>query len=256
MVKFGSDTAELIKSRDEIELMRKAGRELAAVCRKLVELVHPGISTYELDKVARHLIESAGAKPAFLGYHGYPASICASINEEIVHGIPSRKRTLHEGDLISIDIGLILHGFFSDMAVTVPVGQVDPEIERLIAVTKRALEVGIAAAKPGKRVGEISSAVEKYVEGEGFSVVREYTGHGIGRQMHEDPRIPNYGKPTDGIRLKPGMALAIEPMVNVGGWQTELMSDGWTVLTLDRKPSAHYEHTIALTEDGAEILTV
>lgn len=256
MSKFGLDNAELIKSHDEIELMRKSGHALAAVCRQLEGLVHPGISTYELDKVARDLIETAGAKAAFLGYHGYPASICTSINEEIVHGIPSRKRFLREGDLISIDMGLILHGFFSDMAVTLPVGQVDPEIERLIAATKRALEVGIAAAKPGKRMGEISSAIEKYVTGEGFSVVREYTGHGIGRQMHEDPKVPNFGKPTDGIRLKSGMVLAIEPMVNIGTWQTELMPDEWTVLTLDRKPSAHFEHTVALTEDGADILTV
>ena len=236
--------------------MRRAGHELALVRDKVAELVHPGISTAQLDKVAREMIESIGAKPAFLGYHGYPASICASINEEIVHGIPSRTRCLHEGDIVSLDLGLVHYGFVSDTAVTVPVGKISPELEKLITVTRRALEVGIEAAANAQRVGDISAAIEIFVLAQGLSVVREYTGHGIGRQMHEDPKIPNFGPAGKGMRLRPGMTLAIEPMVNLGVWKTEVMPDGWTVITADRKASAHFEHTIALTEEGAEILTV
>jgi methionyl aminopeptidase len=250
------DNAELVKSREEIEIMRKAGRELARICRQISQLVHPGVSTLELDKVARQMIEETNAKPAFLGYHGYPASVCTSIDEEVVHGIPSRKRCLREGEILSIDVGLILNGFFSDMAVTVPVGRIDPETSRLVAVTRRALEIAVEAARPGKRVGDISVAVQRYVEGEGFSVVRQYTGHGIGRQMHEEPKVPNFGEAGKGMRLRPRMVLALEPMVTAGTWRTETLADGWTVVTQDRRPAAHCEHTVALTDDGAEILTV
>ena len=248
--------AELIKSGEEIELMRAAGRELARIRGEVTSLAHPGISTHELDTVARQLIESVGAKPAFLGYHGYPATICASINEEVVHGIPSRKRILRDGDLLSIDLGLILHGFFSDTAITVPVGEVAPEDRRLIDATQGALAVGIQAMRPGQRIGDVASAIERYVQSQGFAVVREYTGHGIGRRMHEEPKVPNFGEAGKGMRLKTGMVIALEPMVNAGGWKTEVMPDGWTVVTADRKRSAHFEHTVALTENGAEILTV
>ena len=248
--------AELIKSGAEIELMRQAGRELARIRDAVANLAHPGISTLELDKVARQLIESAGAKPAFLGYHGYPASICASINHEVVHGIPSRKRCLRDGDLLSIDLGLILHGFYADTAVSVAVGKVEPSVARLIEVTRNALSVGIEAMRTATRIGDISHAIEKFVVGEGFSVVREYTGHGIGRQMHEDPKVPNFGEAGKGVRLKKGMVLALEPMVNMGSWKTEVLGDEWTVVTADGKPSAHFEHTVALTENGVEVLTV
>ncbi|MBN1868270.1 type I methionyl aminopeptidase [Candidatus Sumerlaeota bacterium] len=247
--------AGLIKSDEEIEQMRVAGHELARVRERLSEMVHPGVSTWDLDRVARESIERIGAVPAFLGYHGYPATICSSINEEVVHGIPSKNRILADGDLISIDVGLVLGGFFSDTALTLPVGRVAPEVEHLIAVTRRALDVGIEAARAGRRLGDVSSAIQEYVEGENLSVVREYTGHGIGRQMHEEPKIPNFGEAGKGLRLRPGMVLALEPMVNLGVWNTEVMPDGWTVVTADRKPSAHFEHTISLTRDGVEILT-
>ncbi|HUT26214.1 MAG TPA: type I methionyl aminopeptidase [Sumerlaeia bacterium] len=247
--------AGLIKSAEEIERMRKAGRELAAIRRRMAEMVRPGVSTEELDRTAREMVEAMGATPAFLGYHGFPATICASINEEVVHGIPSRERHLREGDMISIDIGLIHYGFYADTALTVAVGHVGQEVERLIEATRRALDIGIEAARPGKRVGDVSAAIQECVEAENFSVVREYTGHGIGREMHEDPKIPNYGLRDKGLRLREGMALALEPMVNAGTWRTEILEDGWTVVTADRKPSAHFEHTIALTKNGAEILT-
>jgi len=201
------------------------------------------------------MVEAGGARPAFLGYHGYPATICASINEEVVHGIPSKDRILCEGDLVSVDVGLVYDGFVADTAISLPVGPVSPEIERLIEATRRSLDAGIAAARPGHRLGDVSSAIQSCAESAGFSVVREYTGHGIGREMHEEPKVPNYGPASKGLRLRAGMVLALEPMLNVGGWQTEVLEDGWTVVTKDRKASCHFEHTIALTEDGAEILT-
>ncbi len=245
----------LIKSDEEIDAMRKAGRELAEVREKVVSMVRPGVSTLELDRAAREMIEGFGAKPAFLGYSGFPNTLCTSINEEIVHGIPSAKRRLKEGDLISVDMGLIHYGFYSDTAVTVPVGKVSPEIERLIDVTRQALEEGIKAVKPGKRVGDFSAAVQNFVESRELAVVREYTGHGIGRQLHEEPKIPNFGRPGTGLRLREGMVLALEPMVNLGSWKTEVLGDDWTVVTSDGKPSAHFEHTVALTNNGVEILT-
>jgi methionyl aminopeptidase len=247
--------AGLIKSAEEIERMRRAGQELAPIRSRMADMVRPGVSTEELDRVAREMVEAVGAKPAFLGYHGFPATICASINEEVVHGIPSPERRLRVGDMISIDIGLIHYGFYADTAFTVAVGHVSQEVQRLIEATRRALDVGIEAARPGRRVGDVSAAIQGFVEAESFSVVREYTGHGIGREMHEDPKIPNYGVRGQGLRLREGMVLALEPMVNAGTWRTETLGDGWTVVTADRRPSAHFEHTIALTKNGAEILT-
>lgn len=245
----------LIKSREEIELMRRAGEELAGVREKLERMVRPGVTTAELDDLAREEIERLGAKPAFLNYNGYPATICASINEEIVHGIPSEKRRLREGDLISIDVGLIHYGFYSDTALTVPVGEVSAEFLRLIEVTRQALEIGIDAARPGVRLGDVSSAIQQYVEGEGLAVVREYTGHGIGRQLHEEPKVANFGTAGKGLRLRPGMVIALEPMVNLGTWGTRVLEDDWTVVTADGKASAHFEHTVALTPGGAQVLT-
>ncbi|NQU43295.1 type I methionyl aminopeptidase [bacterium] len=247
--------AGLIKSREELDIMRDAGRKLARVREELAKAVGPGITTLDLDRQAREMIEDMGARPAFLGYRGYPATICASVNEEVVHGIPSAGRKLNEGDLISLDVGLIHEGFYSDTAITVAVGQVTPEIERLIGTTREALKAGIEAARAGNRLGDVSAAIQNQVESSGFSVVREYTGHGIGREMHEEPRIKNYGRPDSGLRLRAGMVLALEPMVNIGVWNTRVLDDEWTVVTADGKPSAHFEHTIAVTENGAEILT-
>jgi len=225
------------------------------VREELAEKVKPGVSTLDIDNLARERIERSGSTPAFLGYRGYPGTVCASINEEVVHGIPSAKRRLAEGDLISIDVGLIRNGFYADTAVTVAVGEVGPEIDELIRVTRTSLDVGIAAACSGRRLGDVSSAIQTYVESKGLAVVREYTGHGIGRELHEDPKIPNFGPPGKGMRLREGMVMALEPMVNLGTWGTEVLSDGWTVVTADRKPSAHFEHTIVVTANGPEILT-
>lgn len=247
--------AGLIKSDEELEAMRRAGRELARVREEVARAVRPGVTTQELDRLALRLITELGAKPAFLGYNGYPATLCTSINEEVVHGIPSARRRLNAGDLISIDLGLILQGFYSDTAVTVAVGEVSAERRQLIEVTRKALEVGIAAMRADGRVGDVSSAIQRYVESQKMTVVRDYTGHGIGREMHEDPKIPNYGSPGRGLRLRPGMVLALEPMVNLGTWRTQVLEDGWTVVTADGKPSAHFEHTVALTGAGVEILT-
>jgi methionyl aminopeptidase len=235
--------------------MRKAGHELAAIRDRTAGMVRPGVTTLELDTAVRRMIQRVDATPAFLNYRGYPGTICTSINEEVVHGIPSDKRRLNEGDLISIDIGLVYHGFYSDTAITVPVGNVRVEIARLIAVTRECLDRAIQAAVVGNRLGDISSAVQRLAEAEGFSVVRDYSGHGIGRELHEEPQIRNYGTPGTGMRLRAGMVFALEPMLNLGVKETKLQRDGWTVVTADGKPSAHFEHTIALTPEGAEILT-
>lgn len=245
-----------LKSAREIKLMRAAGLVVAEVLDLMRERVAPGITTRELDRLAYELITARGGKPSFLGYQGYPASICASVNEEIVHGIPSRKRVLREGDVCSMDFGVVVDGWYGDSAITIPVGKVTDEAARLIEVTRKALEVGIAAAVPGNRVYDIGAAIQAHVEAEGFSVVRDFVGHGIGRRLHEDPQVPNYGPGGQGLRLKPGMVLAIEPMVNEGTWEVEELDDGWTAVTADRKLSAHFEHTIAITEDGPRILTL
>jgi methionyl aminopeptidase len=243
------------KSPSEIDRMRQAGRVVAATILRLLEEVRPGITTGDLDRMAEELIRSEGAVPSFKGYRGFPASICTSLNEEIVHGIPG-KRTLREGDLLSLDVGAIWEGYHGDSAVSVFVGEPPSDVaEKLLRVTEDALEAGIAQIRPGGRLSDISSAVEHLVEGAGFSVVREYVGHGIGQNLHEDPPIPNYGPPGRGPEMRPGLVVAVEPMVNVGGWETRLLEDGWTVVTADGSLSAHFEHTIVVTEDGPEVLT-
>jgi methionyl aminopeptidase len=246
----------IYKSAEEIERMRKAGRVVAGTIDRVVAAVRPGIATEELDAVAEAYIHEKGATPSFKGYKGYPASICVSINDEVVHGIPSPKRALAEGDILSLDFGAIWEGFHADSALTMFVG--DPpsaEAEKLVRVTEEALEAGISQIAPGARLSDIGAAVQQVAEGAGFSVVREYVGHGIGRSLHEDPQIPNYGEPGRGPLIKPGLVVAVEPMVNIGGWETRVLADDWTVVTEDGSLSAHFEHTIAVTEDGREVLT-
>lgn len=245
----------VLKSKREIEYMRKAGRVVAETFRVLQDVVEEGITTQELDRIAEETIKRFKAVPAFKGYHGFPASICTSINEQVVHGIPGLRK-LKDGDIISIDIGAIIDGYYGDAAFTLPVGNISASDVMLIAVTQEALYKGIEQALPGNRLSDISHAVQKHVEQKGFSVVRDYVGHGIGSQMHEAPQIPNFGNPGHGPRLKVGMTLAIEPMVNVGGYEVKTLEDNWTVVTRDGKHSAHFEHTIAITENGPQILTV
>lgn len=245
----------VIKSPREIELMREAGRIVALTLAALAERVREGITTAQLEEWAEEIIRKHGGIPSFKGYRGYPASICVSVNEEVVHGIPSRKRVLKEGDVVSIDVGVIYKGYHGDAAVTVGVGQVTEEARKLIEVARGALESAISAARAGNRLGDISWAIQNYAESNGFNVVREYTGHGIGRYMHEDPQVPNVGVPGKGPLLRPGMTLALEPMVVAGSWEVEVLQDGWTVVTKDRSLAAHFEHTIAITDGEAEILT-
>jgi methionyl aminopeptidase len=245
-----------LKSDEEIAKMRKAGRIVAGTIDRVVAAVAPRTTTADLDRVAEDYIHSAGATPSFLGYRGFPASICASLNDEVVHGIPSPKRVLAEGDVLSLDFGAIWEGFHADSAVTVFVGEPpSAEAEKLVRVTEESLEAGISEIKEGARLGDVGHAVQQVVEGAGFAVVREYVGHGVGRALHEDPQIPNYGQPGKGLQLKKGMVVAIEPMVNMGDWPTRALADGWTVVTADGSLSAHFEHTIALTANGREVLT-
>lgn len=245
-----------IKSAREIEIMARGGEILAATVRLLEQSVRPGMTTVDLDKIADDFIRShSGATPAFKGLYNFPASICTSINQEIVHGIPSKKRLLEEGDIVSIDIGVQLEGYYTDSATTVPVGKVDSESKRLLDVTRNALSAGIAAATAENHIGDIGAAVQEVVEAAGFSVVRDLVGHGIGVGFHEDPQVPNYGKPKRGVRLQPGLTIAIEPMVNIGKSGTRTMPDRWTVVSVDGTRSAHFEHTIAVTEDGPRVLT-
>jgi methionyl aminopeptidase len=234
--------------------MRQAGRIVAVVLGVLVKSVREGLKTGELDKIAGRELESLGAKPSFKGYRGYPANLCVSVNDEIVHGIPG-ERVLREGDIVSLDLGSVYRGFQGDAAVTVGVGKITPEARDLIKTTQGALSAGIAAARAGGRLGDISAAVQEYAETRGYSVVREYTGHGIGRDMHEAPQIPNFGIAGQGPELKAGMTLAIEPMVNIGDWRTRVGDDQWLVMTADGSLSAHFEHTIAINDGAAEILT-
>ena len=243
-----------IKSPRELEFMRQAGQVVGAAIARLMGHIAPGITTQECDVIAEGEIRRWGAVPSFKGYRGFPATICVSLNEEIVHGIPG-SRVLESGDVVSLDVGAIVNGFHADAAVTLAVGEVAEEVAALIEVTREALERGLKAAQPGNRVGDISAAVEQFVEPKGYSVVREYVGHGIGRALHEDPQVPNYGSPGRGPLLKPGMVIAIEPMVNIGGWRTEVLEDQWTVVTADGSLSAHFEHTVAITEEGPEVLT-
>ena len=245
-----------VKSREEIATMRRAGAVVADILVVLQGLVKPGLTTGEIDRIAREELKKRGAKPAFLNYHGFPGVICVSINHEIVHGIPSDKRALKDGDIVGLDFGCVIDRFYGDSAVTVGVGKIEAEAERLIRVTRESLERGIAAVKAGARVGDIGAAVQSHAEAAGYGVVRDFVGHGIGRALHEEPPIPNYGKAGSGPRLKAGMAIAIEPMINAGGVEVETLADGWTAVTKDRKLSAHFEHTVAVTETGYEILTL
>src|SRR5438105_4520010 len=244
----------ILKSPEEIDRIRRAGRITASAIEVLMEKVRPGISTADLDAIAEREIRARGAVPSFKGYRGFPATICTSLNSEIVHGIPG-KRALREGDLIKLDAGAIVEGYHGDSAVTVAVGEVPQEALKLIETTERSLQAGIAEARPGNRIGDIGAAVQTMAEGAGFSVVREYVGHGIGRALHEDPPVPNYGSHGKGLTLEPGLVIAIEPMVNIGSYETRLLPDGWTVVTADGALSAHFEHTIAITENGPEVLT-
>jgi methionyl aminopeptidase len=245
----------VIKSEGEIAIMRQAGRIVGEVLEMLVNRLRPGLVTRELDEIVRAECKKRNVIPAFLGYHGYPAAVCVSINDEVVHGIPG-DREIMDGDIVSIDLGCIHKGFVGDAAVTAGVGNVSPEAQQLIEVTQEALNRAIAVARAGARMGQIGAAIQGYVEGKGFSVVREYVGHGIGRQMHEDPQVPNYGDPDSGPVLKEGMVIAIEPMVNVGDWRTKRDSDNWTVRTMDGSLSAHFEHTLAIRDGQAELLTL
>ena len=249
-----------IKSEQEIAVMRQAGKIVADILRTLTKQMKPGMNTKELDNIAMRELKKAGAESSFKGYRGYPATICVSVNDEIVHGIPG-DRVLKEGDIVSLDFGAVYHGFHGDAAVTVPVGEVSPEAKCLIDATRNSLEKGIAAAQAGARLGDVSAAIQSYAESQGYSLVREYTGHGIGRKMHEDPQIPNsteppFGlKPGTGLVLQKGMTLALEPMLNAGGWRTRVADDQWTVLTADGSLSAHFEHTIAVDDTEPEVLT-
>ena len=244
-----------IKSKREIALMRDSGKIAASVLQELGEAAQPGITTAALDKLAERLIRSAGGEPAFLGYQGFPASICTSINSEVVHGIPGLRR-LEEGDIISIDLGVVWKNYYSDTAATFGVGRISLQAGRLIDVTRQSLEKGIEAMRAGGHLSDISHAVQKHVESSGYAVVYSYAGHGIGTEMHEEPQVPNFGDPGRGPKLQPGMVLAIEPMVNAGGAAVEVAGDGWTVLTKDRSLSAHFEHSVALGTEGPEIMTI
>jgi len=244
------------KNRDQIALMRRAGRVVAEMHEKCSEMAKPGATTLDIDRVAREVIERRGARSNFLGYRGFPAVVCASPNDVIVHGIPSDTVVLEEGDILSIDCGAIIEGWHADAAVTVPIGSIDAESQRLIDVTRESLWAAIDQVVAGNRLGDIGAAVEGRAEAAGFTVVREYVGHGIGTAMHEEPQVPNYGPAGRGFKLREGIVLAIEPMVNAGGPETEVLDDGWTVVTRDGRRSAHFEHTIAVTEAGPEVLTL
>lgn len=244
----------IIKARDEIKKMRAACAIVAGALEAIREVVKPGVTTEELDRFAERYIRKSGGIPAFKGYMGYPKTLCASINEVVIHGIPS-SRALKEGDIIGLDLGAVVDGYFGDAAVTLPVGEISEEVRKLVEVTEASLYKGIEQAVPGNRISDISNAVQTHAESFGYSVVRDYVGHGVGRHLHEDPQIPNFGPPGSGPKLKAGMTLAIEPMINMGVSQTVVLGDGWTAITLDRKPSAHFEHTVAVTDNGPEILT-
>ncbi len=245
----------VIKSPQEVAIMRRAGQIVAAVLQRLREEIRPGIRTRYLDFVVASELQKYGAKASFKGYRGFPAHLCVSVNDEVVHGIPGERR-LEEGDIVSLDFGAIVNGFHGDGAITVGVGKISSKAQELLAVTEAALMAGVKAARGGNHLGDISAAIQKYVESRGFSVVREYSGHGVGRDLHEDPLVPNFGSPGEGPVLLKGMTLALEPMVTMGDWRTRLDENRWTVLTADGSLSAHFEHTIAVNEGEAEILTL
>ena len=244
----------ILKSEREINYMRDAGKIVANTLSEVKKAVKPNVTTLELDGIAEKYMKSCGATPAFKGYHGFPGNICSSVNEEVVHGIPGLKK-LKSGDTVSVDIGAVINGYYGDAAITIPVGDIHPDIKQLLEVTEQSLYKGIEQAITQNRLSDISHAVQKHAESFGYGVVRDYVGHGIGRNMHEDPQVPNYGAPGRGPRLKPGMTLAIEPMINMGTHEVETLTDNWTVITADKKRSAHFEHTIVITPDGPEILT-
>ncbi len=245
-----------LRSADEIARIREACLVVHDVLDELARAAQPGVTTAELDRLALARTRERGAEPAFLGYHGYPASLCVSVNEEVVHGIPSPRRALAAGDVVGLDFGVVLGGFYGDSARTVAVGRASPEAARLLETTRAALGAAIEAARPGARIGDVGAAVQALVEGRGYSVVREFVGHGIGRRLHEPPHVPNWGTPGSGRTLRPGTVLALEPMVNVGGPEVEILDDGWTAVTADGSLSAHFEHTVVVTENGPEILTL
>ncbi|MBO4322499.1 MAG: type I methionyl aminopeptidase [Clostridia bacterium] len=244
-----------LKNKLQIEEMKKAGRITAEAMAAAIEAIREGVSTWEIDRIVRHRIERCGARPTFLGYGGFPGSACISINDEVIHGIPSRSKILHNGDIVKLDLGAFYHGFTGDMARTVAVGSVSADAARLITAARESFEAGAAAFREGGRIGDIGSAIQTRAESDGFSVVRRYIGHGVGRELHEDPEVPNYGTPGRGVRLQVGMTLAIEPMINMGRPEVYELDDGWTVKTVDGSLSAHYENSVALTEDGILILT-
>ena len=246
-----------LKTSEEIELISHACEIVADVLDRVGDLVRPGVSTAELDEWAEsHIRSFDGAVPAFKGLYGFPATLCTSVNHEVVHGIPSPRRILKGGDIVSVDVGVCYDGFYGDGAVTLCVGEVPPEVRQLLEITQEALRAGVAAAQPGARIGDVSAAIERIGEGAGCGVPRELTGHGIGSRPHEDPQVPNYGRGGEGLRLQPGLVLAIEPMFNLGGRHIETLGDDWTVVTADGKVSAHFEHTVAVTDDGPQVLTV
>jgi methionyl aminopeptidase len=244
----------IYKSRDELETMDRCNRVVTQVLAALARQVQPGITTRDLDRTAERMCQEAGVRPAFKGYRGYPAVLCASVNEEVVHGIPSSKKVLREGDIIGLDFGVVLDGYFGDAAITVPVGRVSREAEDLMNVTRESLRRGIAAARPGGRLSDVSATIQSHAESRGYSVVREFVGHGIGTSLHEDPQVPNYGTPGSGPILKEGLVLAIEPMVNAGSPAVRIGSDGWTASTVDGSLSAHFERSVAITDDGPWVL--
>ena len=248
--------AIVIKTAKEVEKMRRAGEIVREVLEAVRAMVKPGVTTLELESVAEKLIEERGAKPAFKGYHGFPCVLCTSLNDQVVHGIPSAKTVLREGDILSVDCGAVIDGYYGDSANTIPVGKVAPTTQRLLDVTQKSLQRAIETVRPGAMLGDVGAAVQEMVEAEGFSVVKEFVGHGIGTRMHEDPQIPNFGQRGRGVRLREGMVLAIEPMVNAGGDAVRVLKDGWTAVTEDGSLSAHFEHTVAVTKDGAAILTL
>jgi methionyl aminopeptidase len=245
----------VIKSPQEVAIMRQAGKIVAKTLQRLTEEIKPGIKTSHLDSLAASELKKYGAKASFKGYRGFPASLCVSVNDEIVHGIPG-ERELNTGDIVSLDFGAVVNGFHGDGAITVGVGRISPKAQELMAITEAALMVGIKEARNGAHLGDVSAAIQNYVETRGFSVVREYSGHGVGRDLHEDPLVPNFGPSGEGPVLRKGMTLAIEPMVTTGDWQTRVASNKWTVLTVDGSLAAHFEHTIAISDDEAEILTL
>jgi len=244
----------IYKTEEEIKCMKESNYIVAKILRELKKMIRPGIKTIELEKYADKRIEEMGAKPAFKGYRGFPYSLCVSVNEEIVHGIPSERR-LKEGDIVSLDLGVYYKGYYGDAAITVGVGEVPPESKRLMEVGEKALEIGINMVKEGNRISDISNAIQKFVEENGFSVIRDFVGHGIGTSLHEDPQIPNFGPPGRGPKIKRGMVLAIEPMIAAGGYEVEILSDSWTAVTKDRSRAVHFEHSVAVTSNGPLILS-